>query len=387
MTVEAPSPATGRLHGVDSLRGLAAAAVFLCHIGTFWALGDPPEILLHLLSNGSHGVDVFIVVSGFCLALPVLARARTLDARTFYGRRAWRILPPYYVALGLAALLAVLPATWPLVVAAPATASDVAVHALGAQTWFPPTLGTINGSLWSVSLELQLYLVFPLLVLVWRRWRSAGLLAAALAVGLLWETLGRLTDTPYLGDGHALPACLIQFVAGMVTAEAVRRGRAPRTRTISSLLAASVVVGAVVYSADLPVPVQKVAWAAVGVTALLTVVSVAHRVPPAGVLERFGARSFSFYLLHQPVMLLCGGLVAVMPGGWAARVVVGGGVVFALVTALAFALYRFVELPSHRQGRRRFPTRPTLPPGRQPNDNAVARSTSTRKAMRSSPRG
>nr|WP_241744249.1 acyltransferase [Cellulosimicrobium arenosum] len=339
------------------MRGLAAFAVFACHIGGYWALGDPPKMLLNLLSNGTHGVDVFIVISGFCLGLPVLAAHRLLATRTFYGRRAWRILPPYYVALAIATALAVLPATWPLVVSRPADGTDIAVHAIGMQTWFPPTLGTINGSLWSVSLEIQLYLVFPLLVLVWRRWGNVALLGVALVLSVGWEVAGRLGDTPYLGDSHALPACLIQFVAGMVTADVVRRGRGPSTPVALSSLVVLLAGGVLVYTIGLSVPVQKVTWGAVGVAAVLVVSGPTGQVLGRTALEWFGARSFSFYLLHQPVLLLCGALVALVPGGWVVRFFVCGALCFALVTALAAIMYRFVEMPAHRQGRTRFPSR------------------------------
>ena len=121
----------GRVHhvvGLDALRILAALAVFVCHLAAYWELQDLPLKLPELLANGSHGVDVFIVLSGFVLSLPVLVTGRELDTANFLRRRASRILPPYYVALALAAALALSPVAW-MIVAERASLGDLAWHA------------------------------------------------------------------------------------------------------------------------------------------------------------------------------------------------------------------------------------------------------------------
>src|SRR5690606_4855547 len=130
---------------------------------------------------GAHGVDIFVVLSGFVPTLPLMAPGRSLNVRQFYGRRMWRIVPAYWVALAFASILAVGP-TWDLVVAEPATAWDVVVHVFGLQTVFVSTLGSINGSLWSISLEILLYLLFPVLVLVLHRIGGAWLVTSAAAL-------------------------------------------------------------------------------------------------------------------------------------------------------------------------------------------------------------
>ena len=88
------------------LRGFAALAVFVCHIGGYWTFLKLPSKLPEILTWGTHGVDLFIVISGFCLMIPVLRSEGRLNVGQFYGRRATRILPAYYVALAIAAALA-----------------------------------------------------------------------------------------------------------------------------------------------------------------------------------------------------------------------------------------------------------------------------------------
>ncbi len=107
-----------RLDYVDGLRGVAIALVVLTHAWTH----DPPHlwnptwyhnrmvpgphstVFDYIANRGYQGVSLFLVLSGFCLAYPVLKR-RAAGAETwfqpshFFARRVLRILPPYYAAL------------------------------------------------------------------------------------------------------------------------------------------------------------------------------------------------------------------------------------------------------------------------------------------------
>jgi len=103
-----------RLRYVDGLRACAALAVILDHAALTmpmwhtvpWSSAVPWYWLGHVLVDGGHGVDLFFVLSGFCLAYPSLEKWRTTGAASFnvtrfVVHRLVRILPPYYVATGL----------------------------------------------------------------------------------------------------------------------------------------------------------------------------------------------------------------------------------------------------------------------------------------------
>ncbi|WP_454050495.1 acyltransferase family protein [Cellulomonas sp. Marseille-Q8402] len=362
MTIETTS--STRVEGVDALRGLAAIAVFVCHIGGYWGFLDLPGKLPQLIAAGAHGVDVFIVISGFCLALPLAGHRRGLRVPSFYGRRAWRILPPYYVALAIAAVLALLPATWHLTVARQATFGDVLLHLVTGQAWVPGEVGTINGSLWSVALEAQLYLLFPLLVLAWRRWGIVPVLVGAIVLDLVWRSAGALGGPAPLGSDLVVPARLDQFVAGMACAVVIRAGFAWSTRRSLVTFAVATLVALGTSTLNLGI-VTGVTWAAAGASAVLLLAGPVGRALGGTTLERFGARSFSFYLLHQPVLLVLAPLVAVLPGGTPGQLVLGGLLALAITVALAEVLYRAVEMPSHRAGRRQFPQ--TVAPAPRPH--------------------
>ncbi len=172
-----PIPETAtrlRLEFVDGLRALAALFVVLSHA---W-LTIPTRREGHgsgWLNHGHLAVDLFIVLSGFCLALPMsqprsfgLLRGGTLE---YYKRRARRILPPYYFAVALSlALIATLigHATgthWD--VALPATWQAVLAHVLLIEDVVDPS--RINHALWSIAVEWQIYFLLPLIALGWRR--------------------------------------------------------------------------------------------------------------------------------------------------------------------------------------------------------------------------
>src|SRR5215203_1884331 len=110
------APPPPRLAFLDGLRGLAASYVVLHHAALLVppsGLTGPATVARFLLRHGHYAVAVFIVLSGYCLMLPV---ARDPLGRlpggtlAFFGRRARRILPPYYAALVLCwALIALVP--------------------------------------------------------------------------------------------------------------------------------------------------------------------------------------------------------------------------------------------------------------------------------------
>jgi peptidoglycan/LPS O-acetylase OafA/YrhL len=216
----AEAPARLRLEFVDSLRALAALFVVLCH--TYYQPANgyyASRIMNHLgLSYGYLAVDVFIVVSGFCLMLPAARRGDRLSSLgEFFRRRVRRILPPYYACLLLSILFILvwahektgtvwdnsLPLTWQQVVAHLFLVHDLPLGLPG---------GAINFPLWSIAVEFQLYLVMPLIVWSFRRTGNLITVAWAVAVGLALYLV-----RPGWLDG-ATPWYLGQFVMGCLAA-------------------------------------------------------------------------------------------------------------------------------------------------------------------------
>jgi len=353
-----------RLTGVDSLRGIAALSVFVCHLVAYWSLRDQlPRRIVNLADNGAHGVDLFVVLSGFCLALPVLQkRTESFDIGKFWKRRALRILPPYYVALAFAAVFAMHPTLWSRVVGHRASVGDLVTYGTLTQTLVKGHAGAINGSLWSIALEAQLYLVFPALVLLWRRVSPLTLTLLGAAASVLWLAIPDSMHVGSIGSDLLLPARLVQFVAGVWCADVVLSGRRPEKRTCGLALLAGLIAGISATTLGYEA-VTPVIWTAPSVAFLLFAVGANE---DAGLLlwtKRLGAVSFSFYLVHQPIILLLAQPAYRLTRNPWGLLGLGMTVAFAIVIGAGTLLARAVEQPSQRLARRVGETGLVLPGG------------------------
>ena len=306
-------------------------------------------------------MDLFIVISGFSLTLMVDRHRKQVDAVPFWERRALRLLPAYYVALALAAVLALSPATWSAVATQQATAGDLLAYALLVQTLVPDAVASINGSLWSVALEAHLYVLFPAFLWLWRRLRMPVLLAAAAALSIAWGLLAEVAPAP-LGSDLLLPSRLVQFVAGMACAALYRSGKVPSRTVIWSMLVLGGLAAVAVSTARIPA-IAEVAWAIPSAAAVLLAVRAmtdGRARPFSRTLARLGLISYSFYLLHQPIVLLLADPVQSLTSNPVALLAIGCTAGTAIVVGAAMILYVTVERPTHRLGRRRF--RRVVPP-------------------------
>ncbi len=212
----APAKPRLRLGYLDGLRGLAAFYVVVFHVSQLchgyatdyngsgyhavggWT-GGASAIVRELikvshfaaLGYGRFAVDVFIVLSGYCLMLPVARQNRDAVPNgffTFLKRRAWRILPPYYIAIVFTLLIAAVvpamrtvdpihPAYWDCCAAGIFGWKSLLTHLLLIHSWGPWAL-SIDGPMWSVAVEWQIYLVFPLLMLPLRKYLGSITMAA-----------------------------------------------------------------------------------------------------------------------------------------------------------------------------------------------------------------
>jgi len=191
MTADASKgPPRAHLRHVEGMRAVAAIAVLFNHgFAQVWDGGKDPagplSVFKYFMVLGHLAVSVFIVISGFCLMMPVV-RAGELrgGVRNFFQRRARRILPPYYSALALSLLL-----IWLVIGEPTGTLWDVAIQirkqdVLSHLFLVHDVFGTgrINYAFWSIATECQIYLFFPLLVFCWFRFGPRVTVPAALAV-------------------------------------------------------------------------------------------------------------------------------------------------------------------------------------------------------------
>ena len=322
-----------RLEYLDGLRALASLYVVLFHAGLGFTQGQLSgwaRNVQRALSFGHNAVAVFIVLSGYCLMLPV-ARAEgtmTRGVPSYFARRAWRILPPYFATLfGTLLLIALLPVletpthtiwddTSPAFAFGPVVSHVLLIHNL-----FPAWVHTINGPLWSVASEWQIYFFFPFFLLpIWRRFGALAATLAGFALGcsLIWLAPGaaHAANTWYLGlFALGMSAAGVSFAARPV--ERRLRERAPWA-LISVGLWLAVAIGITLlikhWFAVMPLTDALVGAATSSVLIYLTRSAldpsprskpVLLRILQSGPLVGLGRFSYSLYLTHLPVVAVC----------------------------------------------------------------------------------
>lgn len=354
-----------RLAYVDGLRALSALWVILYDV---WRFNREPDLglLTPLCASGHLGVEIFMVLSGFCLFYP-MAHLWHLPAnhwRTFFVRRAKRILPPYYAALLYAIVLP--HALSPLFRAAglnPAPgalpdATSLFVHATMLQNLVDlPSL--INPSFWSLSLEAQYYLVFPLLALAIMRWRWKGVIAilgvcALYRLGFLAVLGANLSRQEFLLF-NSIVGRLAIFTAGMVVALVIRESGGKRPEGLLDVLWGLSTVPLVMlgfYWYFHPVGPWPLSDVCLGIAA--GGILLRHADAPRGLgralawpaLVAIGEMSYSFYLINRPTCFVVNHAVTqLVPGSPAVQMGVTLAVGVPLSLGIAALFYRGVERP------------------------------------------
>lgn len=368
-----------RLSSLDGLRGVAALVVLVHHSlllvpallapyrvpvptifgnATWWVTYTP----VHLLWDGGGAVTVFFVLSGFVLCLPI-AQGRTLNWSAYYPQRLIRLYVPVWFAVAFAcATIVVLPH------AAPELVTDwVAGHpqALNVSSVVNDLLlvrspGFSNSALWTLKWEVIFSLLLPVYVIFGRRWLRGWPAKIAVVMGLLF--LGALigpADRPYqMGALYHLPVFALGSMLAFAWSDIGLRLDRIRMGPLIGLWILAVLSMSSYWLAYAPgtyagqpfvVAATRVAQAA-GAVLLLALSARSGRwsslLSTRGI-RWLGTRSFSLYLIHEPVVVAAGNLAGRtgLPVEW----VIPGAVVVAF--AIAEAFFRLVERPSHRLAR------------------------------------
>jgi peptidoglycan/LPS O-acetylase OafA/YrhL len=367
-----PRTDTGRLHlgYIDGLRAIAALVVFFNH--AYAQSLDPltrrhPDGVFSVFElgmvTGHLSVTAFIVISGFCLGLPVVRADGELRGGVleFLRRRARRILPPYYgaLALCLALIYTVIGdktgTLWDVPVGVldpPNTRTAIVSHLLLLQDLVATS--KINYVFWSIAVEWQLYFAFPLIA---RLYRLAPRLTLAGALALGYALRIGLADTRVW---RACPHFLGMFTLGLFAAH-VAFGRSHLYERLRQAPWAAIAGGAAAALAVI-LAVKGVAWSADNfalldlpagllAAAVLTHASTRRHGRMARALgwaplSAIGAFSYSLYLVHAPLLQLWWQYVlAPLELSANQMLCVLGTVGLASVLACAYGFFRVFEKP------------------------------------------
>lgn len=363
---------TSHLAGLDGLRAIGVTLVVIYHL------------FPQFVPGGFIGVDIFFVVSGF-LITTLLVREKNqtgrIDLVSFWKRRARRLLPALAACVSVTCLAAVI------------IGGDVLLHIreqiIGALTfsanWVLMLLGQsytqrdaleIYRNFWSLGVEEQFYLLWPLIVLALlllpRRFRAvAGLALAAISVtaAAVLSGSGASTTRIYYGtDTHAFGLMLGAALAllGQAKPWQIREAYSRRSSVFTRMLTPDLlqfaaipalaglgVIAAVVHDSDRAVYPGYLALASVlstvviaGCTCFASRLGSALDAPP---LRYIGKRSYGIYLWHWPVITLAWALFPSMPRtGWPGAVL--AVVSLAISLTAAEISYRYLETPIRRDG-------------------------------------
>jgi peptidoglycan/LPS O-acetylase OafA/YrhL len=388
-TVPKSTASLGYRPALDGVRGIAIALVVLFHYP--WGVRNPFKPFGNdRVPGGFLGVDAFFVLSGFLITTLLLqerVRLRRINLRNFYARRAFRLLPALAVLFVIALILhfrlpagdANRPQTTGLLGVVFYVANWVNIYR-------PKALG-ITADTWSLAIEEQFYVLWPMIViLLLRRRMRTGALAALAAVGIAGSATWRAWYWYHREGGHAanvfiayaravdrvgvwnriyfgsdtradtllmgcLTAILLFWLAPRVT---------PRVRAWMSAgaVAALAVAALIVVRATVVVSGWLPEWGFLAFEASVAVLIAGLVIAPHGPLARsfafrplvwLGRRSYAIYLFHQLVYVYLGRSRVHLPAP--------ASLVFQMVAILVVAelSHRFIEAPMLRRKRRVAP--------------------------------
>jgi peptidoglycan/LPS O-acetylase OafA/YrhL len=405
LTSTQPPSALGYQRALDGMRAIAIGLVLLFHYPFVTKSGQLAIFAEAPVHGGFLGVDVFFVLSGFLITTLLLeesARHGIISLRSFYARRALRLLPAFFVlfvfAVGCYVLLGANDAVRP---SGAGLIGMLFYLANWVQIWSRGSLGGVFGHTWSLAIEEQFYVVFPVIALIAlgtraRRATLAIVVALGAAGAALWRAIywehthanasfidyyanitGRsrpqtnpvhLWDRWYFGTDMRADALLVGCLAAIALSSV--RPRLTRGGSIALQVAGALAfagAGFVIFKAVVVESAWLPLWGLLVLELCVALATVSFVIaspanPLAWLLSLpplvwIGRRSYAIYLFHTSVLYLLPRRRTHLPPPLQLVFT------FIVIGLLAEASWRFVEQPFLRR-KRRFERRadPTLRP-------------------------
>ncbi len=286
---------------IDGLRAVAVVPVILFHAGVGW------------FSGGYVGVDVFFVISGY-LITTIIAAAQdkgTFTILGFYERRARRIMPVLFTVI-----LCCLPFAWAWMLPAQMKSfgeSIIAVCLFLSNVLFWQESGYFAAAAekqpllhtWSLAVEEQYYVVFPIVLMALHRYGARLRFAAVLVAALTSFALAVYGAVAFPNAAFYLPHTRAwELLAGSLCALILLKREQPGNDVLSLIGLAAILAGVFLYDDGTPFP-SAWALAPVGGTVLIILFAgpgtLVHRLLSLRLMTGIGLISYSLYLWHQPL--------------------------------------------------------------------------------------
>ena len=346
---------------IDGLRAVAVLAVFLFHVGVAWMPG------------GFLGVDVFFVISGYlitALLVSEFAKRGFIDVTAFWLRRARRLLPAVAVLIGVVMLVAVIVTPGDV----PGLRGDAVYSLIYANNWqqivtdqsYVEAFGrpSLFRHLWSLSVEEQFYLVWPLicaagLTQLGRRGLLllviAGIVGSTALMGALHDPSAADGARAFFGTDTRAAALLVGVALALVWHPSELRWRESRRVGLildgAALVAFALLLHELLTAHDYDAALYDGAgFLRVALWTAVLIAAFAHPASRIGwplarpAMLWLGVRSYGFYLWHWPVIALTRPGIDVPLDGTPLILLQ-----LAVTIVLADVSYRFVEQPFRRR--------------------------------------
>ncbi len=344
------------------LRGIAAFGVVLYHVREDLWIGwnalrqssnvtsfDKAAAWLSIPTPflGS-GVILFFLLSGFCISLPYVGfNGRTLNIGEYAVRRFFRIYPPYIIAVIFTLVIELILLNTNQVQTA--SYSSYISHIFMVQNYTTGPLSS-NGALWTLPVELELYIAFPFVFMILKKWGNMVLIAFTGFVSILSLILF-IKGIYWLGSNFAM--YWVVWCSGVLLAKAYANGNLRKPSillAVTALLSLSVAVIAQVQGT--PSPYLELLFGYFYLVLLwyaITTEQYWNHLLPAFLVRVFtilGTCSFSLYLIHKPIFKLCGILWVDQFGGKPVNFLIP--LAFSLLmVVVAWGFYLVIEAPTH----------------------------------------
>ena len=333
------SYSTGFRPDIQGLRALAVLSVVLFHLK------------ISHIGGGYTGVDIFFVISGYLITRNILSdvQAGRFTFVHFYARRIRRIFPAMLATVAATVIAGALwlPPAQFVTQAQSGLASLLFVSNVyfwwNANQYFAADSNFISLlHLWSLSVEEQFYIFWPLIIVLIARWRASRLMLGVAAIGLVSYVCAFVFD--HGGGGGAfylMPFRVYQFALGALALFVERSVsaniRIQRAAQIVGLLLCA--VGIFALTSHL-----RLLGVAAALGAALVIYGGSQRASMPlltnPVATYIGRISYSLYLVHWPVAVFANYVY-----GDAASGLIGLGIQLVIIFALAALTYRFIERP------------------------------------------
>lgn len=350
------------LKAIDQLRGVAILLVLANHTfgyakvkfpmpfanGSHLSLSDSLGFsFMAIFANGFLGVMLFFVLSGFCIRWSHI-NSRALSWPDFYKRRFFRIFPAYWF--------------WLIVAASVTGASvwDFFSHAVLSHNLIGDYFHSIYAPFWSIAIEWQIYLLYPLVIWITSKFNPRIVLIAFAIIGVLSSLISSnyvssILGTDFLKIFGKLPTALMfSWMLGFYMAESMKTGQPIKSSLW--LLFASLIAGILAYSHPNSCFLASIPWSYAAYQIAALFLSQGHRqiFRMFDWLAWIGIVSYSVYLSHDLFHMAYSPLseyLSLPLNVWTSGLVSFLVMVFPMLL-VGYLSYRLIEMPGIRIGKK-----------------------------------